>query len=195
MKLNKVIALCKKTKMVVVYNWRGNDGEIKEQWIGDGAACYRADGLPILDELGVAAIFDIPAKDADKWKILVRELPPAYDFTCDGEKNGETIFEEDPIFLNYGGVMLKPLRNPGSAPLFIDVRYLTPFIDEMEHLYLYRRTAENGQDYAAVKVGMFLAGIIAPRKIESEPFVDCVKTLASELEKTLAAENAEAQDG
>lgn len=145
MKLNKIIGLCKKQKRVIIYNRRHGDGEIAEQWIGDGASCYRAEGVPILDSDSVATIFDIPAKNADKWNILEMDLPTSYDFTDDAAESGEQIFDEDPIFLQYGGAMLKPLRSRGGVPLFIDIRYLSPFINDMDHMYLYRRTAEGGE--------------------------------------------------
>ena len=196
MKLNKIIALCKKAKVIVIYNRRRDeDGEIMEQWIGDGAACYLVPGMPILDSESAGAILDIPAKDADKWQILERELPPVFDFTDDAAKDGETVFDEGPISFHYGGVMLRPLRSHGGAPLFIDLRYLTPFIDSLNSLFLYRRTAENGLDYVAVKVGMVLAGIIMPRRVENEEFVRELRTLAEDVERAFEAGREEEGGG
>lgn len=61
-------------------------------------------------------------------------------------------------------------------------------------MYLYRRTAEGGQDYVAVKVGMVLAGIIIPLKIEWRRFAADFKTLAEAVEQAAGAEDEEDRD-
>ena len=56
MKLKDIAAICKKRKHLTLYTENG------QQYISDGAACYKLMGLPMvtLDEL--LTLFDIPEK-------------------------------------------------------------------------------------------------------------------------------------
>ena len=133
-------------------------------------------------------LFDIPAKDEDKWSIREEDLPLSIDFTDTADVNGERILDEAQISIHFGGVTVKPLRSSGDVPLFIDVRYLAPFINEMEKLFLFRRKTPGGMDYIAAKTGMILAGVIPPVRIESERFVRELSKLAEDVKEAFAPE-------
>ena len=188
MKLNKIVSLCKREKRIVLFNRRNDEGEIVEQWIGDGTACYLVGGLPIMSAGTCETLFDIPAKDADKWSIREEDLPGSIDFSDAADVNGERILDEAPISIYFGGVTVRPLRSSGDVPLFIDTRYLAPFINEMERLFLFRRTTPGGMDYIAAKTGMILAGVIPPVRIESERFVSELSKLAEDVKEAFAPE-------
>ena len=187
MKLKSIISLCKKEKRIVLFDKIDGEGEeVREQWIGDGSACYQVGGLPILDQDTVAAIFDVPAKDGEKWDIRRERLPRGISFE-DIEDTEETL-EEYGLSVGFLGVVLKPLRTPKGETLFIDVRYLTPFSDSLESLFLFRRQTAGGLEFVAVKVGFVLKGIIAPQRIETEKFLEKLSRLSREVEQSNAPE-------
>lgn len=180
MKLGKIVSLCKKQKRIVLFDRRNEQGEVIEQWIGDGTACYLADGLPILSAATVGALFEVPAKDAEKWDIREEILPPSIDF--EDTADGETILEEYGVSLNFRGITLKAMHVHGE-PIFADVRYLSPFLDSLESTFLFRRTTPGGLEYIAVKVGFILKGIVPPCRIESERFIESLSCLSRDVSR------------
>ena len=186
MKLKSIISICKKEKRIVLFNRTDEEGEVAEQWIGDGVACYRVGGLPILDQHTVAAIFDIPAKDEEKWDIRQERLPkgPFFEDIVDDEEQ----LEEYGLSIGFLGVALKPLRTHRGETIFIDARYLSPLSDSLDSLFLHRRRTVGGLDYVAVKVGFALEAVIAPCRVETEKFIEKLSRLAREVEATNAPE-------
>lgn len=70
MKIKKIVSICIGTGRFVLFDRISKNGEIT-QWLGDGSAAYPLDGLPILDEESLCAIFDIPEK---KWEKILFHL-------------------------------------------------------------------------------------------------------------------------
>ena len=191
MKLNKIVSLCKREKRIVLFDEHNEEGEVSGQWIGDGTACYQVGGLPILEPSTVGTLFDVPAKDEDKWDIREEDLPPSVDFT--DTPDGERMLEDYSVSLNYHGLTLKPLRAEGCDPVFVDVKYLAPFLDSLESVFLFRRETRGGMVYVAVKVGFVLKAIVPPCRVESEAFIESLSRLARDVRQAFFEE--EDRDG
>lgn len=76
MKLKKVVALCNKAKGFRLFDKIDSTGEIT-QWLGDGYAIYPLNGLPILDEETLCAVFDISEKQRENIIVRRSEMPEA----------------------------------------------------------------------------------------------------------------------
>ena len=88
MKLKKVTSLCSKSKCYRLYDKIDSTGEVT-QWLGDGYAMYPLNGLPILDEESLCAVFDISEKQRDNLVIRRGEIPPAINAgTTQTRRNG-----------------------------------------------------------------------------------------------------------
>ena len=74
MKLKKVISLCHQRKTFRLFDKISENGEIV-QWMGDGCAAYPLNGLPILDEETLCAVFDISEKQLKNTSIRRLTMP------------------------------------------------------------------------------------------------------------------------
>ena len=70
---------------------------------------------------------------------------------------------------------------------FIDGKYLLPIADNSDDMrYIFERTSENGTRYFAVKHGLILVALVAPVNCINETFVERLRHIVAECEKTLA---------
>lgn len=76
MKLKKVISLCNQQKTFRLFDKISGNGEIV-QWMGDGFAAYPLNGLPILDEETLCAVFDISEKQLKNTSVRRLTMPDA----------------------------------------------------------------------------------------------------------------------
>ena len=75
MKMKKLVALCKRTGIFRLFDKIGEGGELLGQWMGDGYAAYPLNGIPVLDEETLCAVFDITEKQREKFSIRRVEMP------------------------------------------------------------------------------------------------------------------------
>lgn len=174
MNVKKIIDLCKKNSFLRLYDGEG------VQWVSDGRALFPLFNLPIFDEDSICATFDITEKKAAKMHISRNNsFPVGFDFSDDVPKE-EQCTRGDPLF---GGIV--PLTT-SHGMMFIDGRYLLPFSDaDDDMLFIYERTADNGQTYFAIKQGFVLVGIVMPFDCVNENFVKRFKTIYEQCEITL----------
>ena len=142
------------------------DGEgVITQWLGTGNALYPLNGLPLLDEESLCAMFDIPEKKREKLVILCEDMSEIIDVADKDPK--ETLLEEKEMTIGYNGMQMIPLRTKDGI-IFIGEQFLEPLADEIDFLNLYERKTPKGVSYVAVKAGMMLRGIIAPYDVVTD---------------------------
>lgn len=182
MKIKNVAAICKRMKCVVLYHDQSG-----QQYISDGFAVYPVFGLPKLNTDYVLTIFDVPEKDREKYITRETLLPSGINLSDDDYSEKAVI--PIPISIAYGGVPLRPLKTSGGI-VYIDSRYLSPLADMLDVLELYERKTEEGALYIAAKAGFLLQGVIFPKNVIEESFVNRLSELAKLTEEALATQGA-----
>lgn len=163
MKLQKVISLCKKEKVMRLYDRLmdaeyADDGTLAEgcepymeQYISDGGAVYPLEGLPELDFDTLFTLYDISESDAEKIMFNRSAFPEGVDIgdVVDGEQQ----LEKPNIAISAGGADLLPFQTSGGM-VFINAKYMGPLADDLDLLEVHERRTPDGQVYLAAKVGM-----------------------------------------
>lgn len=181
MKLKKVTSLCGKSKCYRLYDRIDSAGEIT-QWLGDGYAIYPLNGLPILDEESLCAVFDISEKQRDNIIIRREEIPPATN--ADHTDPAERVLSDDDFSIIYGGTELKPLKTRNGIT-FIQSKYLSPLEDVLEVVQLYERVTPDGLSYIVAKTGLLIAAVIFPYSVVNEKFVTRLEEVTRESRRVL----------
>lgn len=184
MKLKTLAALCKKAGVFYLYDRITPDGEVAEQWLGDGGAVFPLYGLPYMQESNLFTLFDITDKQREKIFFQHERLPEAINFR-DTDAN-ETILDREKLTVGHAGKVLRPLQTRRGL-VFIDTAQLSPLADLADTLELYERQTESGGTYIAAKSGFMLMGVVMPYNIIEKGFVEQVETLARECRVTLDA--------
>ena len=149
MKLKKVISLCNQQKTFRLFDKISGNGEIV-QWMGDGFAAYPLNGLPILDEETLCAVFDISEKQLKNTSVRRLTMPDALNV---GDTDpDERVLKDDDFSITYGGTQVKPLKTRNGI-IFIQQKYLAPLEDVLDVVQLYERVTPDGQTYVAAKAG------------------------------------------
>ncbi|WP_217958111.1 hypothetical protein [Acutalibacter muris] len=183
MKLKKVTSLCGKSKCYRLFDKIDSTGEIT-QWLGDGYAIYPLNGLPILDEESLCAVFDISEKQREN--ISVRRAAMPESVNTDDTDPAERVLKDDDFSIIYGGTELQPLKTRNGIML-IQRKYLAPLEDVLDMVQLYERVTPDGQSYIAAKTGLLIAAVIFPYNVVNEKFVTRLEEIARECRRVLDA--------
>ena len=163
MKLNKIKRICKDEKTVFIMEQKDSAGGIY-QWIGDGKALFTAEGLPAVCPQELLAIFDVPERDWDKWATNITEIRNK-DLFGDSFPDEERARELD-VRISFQGFELQPILDGNGEVFYIQTKYLEP-LSGKENLEIFIRRAGDAV-YLAVKVGLYLYGIVTPAKAPEE---------------------------
>ena len=152
MKLSAVERCCKSAKYCNVWQ----DGS---QWIGDGAAMYRADNLPMLNEDNIKMMWSLSGKKADEFRVNIDEnLPVEYSFGPLAESDEHlTLIAATACGRSY-------LRSDAGTLLAVQEKYLKPFTDDAEDITYICRRKQDGTRYICAMRGVLVDGIIMPLK-------------------------------
>lgn len=183
MKLKKVTAICSKSKCYRLYDRISDGGEIT-QWLGDGNAIFPLNGLPILDEETLCAVFDISEKQRENIAVWHGAIPAAVN--VDDADRTERALNDDDFSMVYAGTELKPL-NTRSGITFIQSKYLSPLEDVLDYMQLFERQTPDGVSYVVAKTGLLIAAVIFPYNLINEKFVTRLEEVARECRRALDA--------
>ena len=181
MKLKKVISLCNQQKTFRLFDKISEGGEIV-QWMGDGCAAYPLNGLPILDEETLCAVFDISEKQLKNTSVQRLTMPDALNV---GDTDpDERVLKDDDFSITYGGTEVLPLRTR-TGIIFIQQKYLAPLEDVLDVVQLYERVTPDGQTYVAAKAGLLIAAVFFPYSVINEKFVTRLEEITRESRRAL----------
>lgn len=177
MKIKDIGALCKSRKVIYIVTERD-----EQQYIGDGAALYKINGLPLLTGEEVKTLFDVKAKDREKITVISDDeiMLDISDYWT-GEKEAKAEY----FTFCYGERVLMPLSTDDEIVL-IEYKYLKPVSDEQEYQTFWKRTDERGNNYIVVKNGMIAQAAILPVVIKDKVFVTKLYELANGLDEAFA---------
>ena len=181
MKLKKVISLCNQRKTFRLFDKISEHGEIV-QWLSDGFAAYPLNGLLILDEETLCAVFDISEKQLKNTSVRRLTMPDV--LNADDTDPAERVLNDDDFSIIYSGTELKPLKTRNGI-IFIQQKYLAPLEDVLDVLQLYERVTPDGESYIAAKAGLLIAAVIFPYSVVNEKFVNRLEEVARESRRVL----------
>ena len=173
MKLKNVAEICKRAGVFYLYDEHKESGEFR-QWLGDRCAVYPLDGLPVLDEGNLCAMFDITEKQKKKLRIRREDAPDGISLE-DTEPGEGYLFDVWPV-IEYENVAVKPL-NTREGMVFIQNGYLSPLSDMEDYLSLYERKDTAGRTYIVAKNGLEIVAAIMPIERIKDSFVDTLEGL------------------
>ena len=182
MKINKIAAICKKSKQVVIYR---DPNDYDAHYIGDSHAIYLVTGLPELDKNGILTIFDVPEDKKEEWIV---NCTNQLEINLDDADPDESIINRGNLSIYRFGERLIPLK-VSSGMVFMNSKYLTPTFDS-GYTELYERRTKSGNLYIAVKVGMILQAVIFPENIIDEVLVEQLEELEKNCKYALELKNA-----
>lgn len=184
MKINKLIAICKKSKRINLC-----DG-MNHQWCGDGACLYQLVNMPELDKESIYTIFDISVEQQKSISYNRSELPIKKLFEDTYE--GEQVLDRESISINMRKDNYIPLITSRGV-IFINGIYLTPITDN-DYIELYERVLPNGRVYIAAKQGLLLIGIISPCNLIDETFLENMEELTEQCRYSFLLNNNKSKD-
>jgi hypothetical protein len=157
MKLKKVASVCGRAKRIIIYNKVTEEGELREQWIGDGAAAYKLEGLPELDTNTAMTVFDVPPDKREKWYAESTETPDSMSFS-DVDDSDEIVSDRKLTVIHNGHELLPCITKSGLT--LIKTEYLQPLSDVFNSMELYVRTNCDGERAVVAKTGMYIQAVI-----------------------------------
>jgi len=183
MKHRAVERICKNAKILHIYD-RVYDGEITEQWVGDGAAAYPMWGMAIMDAEQYLCAFDVPEGKRDGWGISRAKCPE--DIVRDVDPNEEEIRAHETGVFHGGKDLL--LFDTSEGVMAMDRKYLAPIMD-CGLLSFYKRGEGKGR-YFAVKNGMVVVAVIYPVAMQDETLPKALRRMADQIEAAQRIEKA-----
>jgi hypothetical protein len=156
MKLKAVAAAFKKHNRFKLYTTaRG------EQWIDDGMAAYKLEGLPELTPDGILTMFDIPPDKRAGWDVEQIE-PPDDGIAFRDSYESEEVAEMLPLRFDYMNDVIC-LFTCGNDIYGVYETHIKPFLPlDMYLTFNARYLVENGTVVLAVKTGFFINALIRP---------------------------------
>lgn len=153
MKFSKIAMLAKRKKTAILIT--DEDGM---QWISTGAAVYRLENMPVLDEDTVLTVMNVSDDAREKWHTSTKEDETGWlnDYV-DGDE--EITAEDAGISIIYNGNLLTPIYTMDGM-IWIDTELLAPTEKkDMDYRKFFVRNV--GKHRAiAVKEGMILTAVI-----------------------------------
>ena len=179
MKFSKIASVMKKTKTAILFT--DADGM---QWLSNGAAIYKLENMPTLDEDTVLTIMGVADDQRDKWYTATKE--DEMSLLCNLASDEEEITAEDAgISIIHNGLLMTPIYT-SEGMLWIDTALLAPTEKkDMDYRSFFVRK-QGGHRAIAVKEGLVLTAVIMELNIwEDSSLSDSLKNL---LERCKAEE-------
>lgn len=153
MKFSKIAAIMKKTKTAILMA-----DEDDMQWLSNGTAVYKLEGMPVLDEDTVLTVLGVADDAKDKWYTTIRQDESGL-LANDTADEEEITAEDAGISLIYNGFLLTPIYTM-SGMLWLDTTLLAPTEKkDMDYRKFFIRRNGEGR-CIAVKEGMVLTAVI-----------------------------------
>lgn len=181
MKISKLAAICKTSKHAVIFQ------DDSYQWISDGYAAYRVEGLPKLSKESLLTIFDVEKEAQEKWFVSERGFPEGIDIEEPGYEEQQVIPTMPTIESKGKQYLCLPIES--RRILFFDTKYLNPLADLKLPEYFLRKS-EEGNWYLVVSDGLFIKAIIMQANIVNETLCKMYRELSFRMDAELELRKA-----
>ncbi len=175
MKLNKLIGLCKKSRIIEIFE----SGDT--QFVGDGSCFYALHKMPTLTEDVIYSVFDIEENAKNKFYYHEFEEPPLNVNDC---VEFEKLVDVENIGIQQNDSIYLPIKTSVGL-LFIRAKQLNPILDTCDY-ELYERKNASGLTYFVIKVGLLVVAAIMPVSFVSEELIKQLDELSFECQRTLS---------
>jgi len=157
MKFSKVANICKKSKCIYLYNYITSTAT---QWLGNGSAMYRLDGMPYLTPDELLALWSIPEKNWLDYGRTEKDMPSNINFI----DNAGIPIKKHSLSVGWKGESFQ-LFEDTTGIYAINEIYLAPFTDNLDYIEYHRQPNQGGGFLLGVAVGLGLQAVIAPSMI------------------------------
>ena len=173
MKLKTIATLFAKNKHLMLIN--DNDGQ---QWVSNGFAIYKLQGLPKMSTDNVLRIFDIPPEKQPQW--LCSESDEFENLSLADSYDGDLEVDQHPLKVEwYDGDKFWNFYHEGRI-YAINEKYIKPLMDEAGGITFWKRETKSGAFCLAVRNGFMVIAIIMPARLhQDEVFVSTIRQVAS----------------
>jgi len=172
MKISKIASAFKKNKTLCI----ASKPNSSEQWISNGIASYRFDGMPNLTAEHVLRMFDVGAGQISDWKCSTAEVDaPHYNDFDENETEAKEIF----MTVKYDGLEYRFFETDIGI-LCVNEKYLKPLYDDADYLSFALRANLEGTPVLAINQGFGLMALICPIVIRHGEFLEQLKRLAGD---------------
>lgn len=120
------------------------------QWLSNGTAVYKLEGMPVLDEDTVLTVLGVADDAKDKWYTMIRQDESGL-LANDTADEEEITAEDAGISIIYNGFLLTPIYTM-SGMLWLDTTLLAPTEKkDMDYRKFFVRTNGEGRCIAVKK--------------------------------------------
>lgn len=160
MKLSKVAKLCKDNSSITIINALSENGHELTQWVGTPYALYPFYNLPIMNEQTAYVMFDVDEKK--RVDMTYSETDAAGSpMNLDEDDPTERSIEPQGVNIVYGSRVYIPFDTSKGIRL-INRAYLAPMQSKLDLITFSERQTADGSLYIVARLGLFIAGVIAP---------------------------------
>lgn len=187
MRVKKIGALCKARGICYLYDEVDEDGEIRRQWITNGAAMWPVSGLPMLRESNLSTLFDFQGKTVEKMLIKEAIMPEWLAGVLQDYESWENELQESSLRILSDGKEWTALDSDGKTT-WIDAALLGPCWTTQTRLV--RRETER-TEVVAVLDGLLLSGILLPMPPKEDFFRELLRLGVSARKPVARSEDEE----
>lgn len=175
MNFDKIKAICKKSKVIVLYNTEYC------QWLGDDFALYPLYEHPEYNKDTIVSVLSLDEKKRLEMIYRIGDMPSA--INCSDNTHSDKPCGEFSTNLQCMGMTVIPLMT-SKGLRFIETKYITPLLNSDYEFY--ERLMADGSLYIAVKVGFEVKALIQPfEHIITESLIDELNKIADGACETL----------
>lgn len=175
MKIKKIAAICTKTKWVELRDVMTESGDTI-QWVGNGSAMYRIDGVPYLGKTSVMTLLDIPQSKRADFGQIHEEI--GYDHGLHDDMNDEDVMVMPLDFsFEYLNGKASAFQSLNGKVHLVNTRHLSPLGEEAD---LWERRIGKAT-YLVAKEGFLACAIIKPYE-PPKGLLEQLKTVAKGVE-------------
>lgn len=185
MNFDKIKAICKKSRVISLYNTEDY------QWLGDDFALYPLYEHPEYNEDTIASVLSLDEKKKNEMIYRVGDMPAV--INCSDATDSDKLCGVFSTNLQCMNRAVIPLMT-SKGLRFIETKYITPLIKD--NYEFYERMRADGSLYIVVKVGFVVEALIQPcDHIITPSLIDELNKIADGASETLTnkmiAENSE----
>lgn len=169
MKISAIKRLCVSRGICRIFNIADSEGEVREQWISNGVAVWRVDGLPMIAPKNIGTLFGLTPKATEKLQ-TGESAAPAWMLGVLGDLSAaEIVLQERRLRIVDAGVTLAALRGEKKT-VWINPELLEPCQTSNTALTLRHAEDSDGDVISAVAAfdGFFLTGLVLPVALNEE---------------------------
>ncbi|MDR3148756.1 MAG: hypothetical protein LBT88_01880 [Oscillospiraceae bacterium] len=158
MKLKAIANVCKINNTVIIFNASGGG-----QWISNGHAVYKLDGVRPLEAKDFLTLFDIPSDKRDAWTCETQDETSSTNLNLENDCAGESFAKLLPLSFTYLNQTYCGFTAENERSILVRHELIKPFMPFCEYTQFYVRHRQSDEKpYLVVKDGLLISGVVLP---------------------------------